>query len=189
MCSCSLFFSLPLIFTLVAASISPLSHRRYKIFMVFFLRNWSPLVFISRSSSFSVIHVNVDIEIKSKERMDFCCCSFGVFTWENSHRREFHTGMTFWFRFAFTWWLGHLPSRYLKVHSMLIKYTCDSKSQTSRMRCPFQSIPADRFHTETGGRFAFTWYRCEISYRSEKSRPGKGTGVTRAGMTFCGGIM
>ena len=30
MCSCSLFFSLPLIFTLVAASISPVSHRRYK---------------------------------------------------------------------------------------------------------------------------------------------------------------
>ena len=31
------------------------------------------------------------------------------------------------------------------------------------------SLPADRFHTETGGRFAFTWYRCEISYRSEIS--------------------
>ena len=77
MCSCPLFFSLPLIFTLLATSISPLSHRRYKIFMVFFPRNWSPLDFISRSSSSSVIHVNVDIEIKSKERMDFCCCSFG----------------------------------------------------------------------------------------------------------------
>ena len=31
MCSCSLSFSLPLIFTLLAASISPFSHRRYKI--------------------------------------------------------------------------------------------------------------------------------------------------------------
>ena len=31
----------------------------------------------------------------------------GVFTRENSHRREFHIGMTFWFRIAFTWWLGH----------------------------------------------------------------------------------
>ena len=61
------FFSLPLIFTLVAASIFPFSHRRDKFFMFFFQRNWSPLVFISRSSSFSVIHVNVDIEIKSKE--------------------------------------------------------------------------------------------------------------------------
>ena len=36
-------FSLPLIFTLVVASISPFSHRRYKIFLVFFQRNWSPL--------------------------------------------------------------------------------------------------------------------------------------------------
>ena len=62
-----------------------------------------------------------------------------MFTWENSHRREFHTEITFWFRIAFTWWLGHFISRYLKVHFMLIKYTCDSKSQTLRMRYPFQS--------------------------------------------------
>ena len=47
----------------------------------------------------------------------------GVFTWENSHRREFHTWMTFLFRIAFTLWLGHFISRYLKVHFMLIKYT------------------------------------------------------------------
>ena len=33
--------------------------------------------------------------------------SLGVFTWENSHRREFHTGMTFLFRIEFTLWLGH----------------------------------------------------------------------------------
>ena len=26
-----------------------------------------------------------------------------VFTWENSHRHKFHTGMTFWFRIVFTW--------------------------------------------------------------------------------------
>ena len=49
--------------------------------------------------------------------------SLGVFTWENSHRCEFHTGMTFWFRIAFTWWLGHFISRYLEIHFMLIKYT------------------------------------------------------------------
>ena len=36
-------------------------HRRYKISILFFQRNWSPLFFISRSSSFSVIHVNVEI--------------------------------------------------------------------------------------------------------------------------------
>ena len=62
-----------------------------------------------------------------------------MFTWENSHRREFHTGMTFWFCIAFTWWMGHFISRYLKVHFMLIKYTCGSKWQTLRMRYPFQS--------------------------------------------------
>ena len=65
--------------------------------------------------------------------------SKGVFTRENSHRREFHTGMTFWFRIAFTWWLGHFISCYLTVHFMLIKYTFGSKSQTLRMRYPFQS--------------------------------------------------
>ena len=57
------FFSLPFIFSLVAASISPFSHSCYKSVMFFFQRNWSPLVFIFRSSSLSVIHVNVDIEI------------------------------------------------------------------------------------------------------------------------------
>ena len=36
-----------------------------------FQRNWSPLFFISRSSSFFVIHVNVDIKSKSKERIGF----------------------------------------------------------------------------------------------------------------------
>ena len=65
--------------------------------------------------------------------------SKGVFTWENSHRRESHTGMTFWFCIGFTLWLSHFISRYLKVHFMLIKYTCDSKSQTLCMRYLFQS--------------------------------------------------
>ena len=65
--------------------------------------------------------------------------SKGVFTWENSHRRESHTGMTFWFCIGFTLWLSHFISRYLKVHFMLIKCTCDSKSQTLCMRYLFQS--------------------------------------------------
>ena len=38
-----------------------ISHRRYKIFMLFFQRNWSPLFFISYCSSSSLLHVNVDI--------------------------------------------------------------------------------------------------------------------------------
>ena len=62
-----------------------------------------------------------------------------MFTWENWHQREFHTRMTFWFRITFTWWLGHFISCYLRVHFMLIEYTCDSKSQTLRMGYLFQS--------------------------------------------------
>ena len=62
-----------------------------------------------------------------------------MFTWEDSHRREFHTEMTFWFCVVFTWWLIHFISSYLTVHFMLIKYTFDSKSQTLRMRYQFQS--------------------------------------------------
>ena len=117
----------------------------------------------------------------------------GVFTWENSHRREFHTGMTFWFRIAFTRWLGHFLSCYFKVHFMLIKYTFGSKSQTLRMRYPFQSTGRPILR-RSGCRLAFTWYCCEISYRSEilapVQQPGwTHAGVTRAGMTFCGGIM
>ena len=52
------------------------SHRHYKIFMFFFQRNFSPLFFVSHSSSFSVIHVNVDIKIKSKERVGFVVVVF-----------------------------------------------------------------------------------------------------------------
>ena len=47
--------------------------------MFFFQRNWSPLFFISRSSYFSVSHVNLDInlDIKMEERRSrFCCCGF-----------------------------------------------------------------------------------------------------------------
>ena len=44
---------------------------------VFFQRNWSPLFFSSRSSSFSVIHVNVEInKAKSKERIGFVVVIF-----------------------------------------------------------------------------------------------------------------
>ena len=46
----------------MAASISHLSHRCYEIVMFSFQRNSSPLFSITRSSSFSVILVSVDIE-------------------------------------------------------------------------------------------------------------------------------
>ena len=69
------FFSLPLIITFVAASISPFSHRRYKFFC--FSSDEIGLVwFLSLALAFSVIHVNVDIEMKSKERIGICCCCF-----------------------------------------------------------------------------------------------------------------
>ena len=55
------FFALPLIFTLLAASISHFLTATIK-FSCFFQQNSSPLFFISFSSSFSVIHVSVDIK-------------------------------------------------------------------------------------------------------------------------------
>ena len=52
------------------------SHHRYKIVTFFFQRNWSPLFFISRCSSFSFIHVNIDIKIQSKEIIGFVVVVF-----------------------------------------------------------------------------------------------------------------
>ena len=107
----------------------------------------------------------------------------GVFTWENSHRCECHTGMTFWFRIAFTWWL----------HFMLIKYTCDSKSQRLRMRYPFQSTGRPISH-RNGWSFRIYMIPLRDFVPEWNSRPVQEpgwahAGVTRAGMTFCGGIM
>ena len=55
------YFSLPLIFTLLAASISHFLTAALT-FLFFSLRNSSPLFSITRSSSFSVIHVSVNIK-------------------------------------------------------------------------------------------------------------------------------
>ena len=43
------------------------SHRRYKIFTFFFQRNWSPLFFISGTSSFPVIHVIYTLKFSRKK--------------------------------------------------------------------------------------------------------------------------
>ena len=59
----ALFFSLPLIFKSVVASISHFLTTGTKIFMLFYQRNLSPLLSISRSRSFSGIHVSVGIKI------------------------------------------------------------------------------------------------------------------------------
>ena len=119
--------------------------------------------------------------------------SKGVFTWENSHRCKFHTDMTSWFRIAFTCWLGHFTSRYLRVHFMLIKCTCDSKSRTLRMRYPFQSTGRPISHRNG---WSFRVYMIPLrDFAPEwNSRPGTRTGVkSRRGDSrqyeICGGIM
>ena len=99
-----------------------------------------------------------------------------VFTWENSHRRASHTGVTFWIRIAFTWWLGNFISRYLKVHFMLIKYTCDSKSQTLRMRYSFQSTGRPISHPN-GWTFRVYMIPLRNLVPEWNSRPGVTTGV------------
>ena len=55
------YFSLPLIFTLLVASITHFLTAALNS-MFFFLRNSFPLFSITRSSSFSVVHVNVNIK-------------------------------------------------------------------------------------------------------------------------------
>ena len=73
-CYFSLFFSLPLIFTLVAASISHILTAAMKLSC--FTSNKIDLfcflpLFLSLFSSSPVIHVNVDIKIKSKKELAF----------------------------------------------------------------------------------------------------------------------
>ena len=91
-----------------------------------------------------------------------------VFTWENSHRCQFHTGMTTLFRIAFTWFMlleemGLIsPHRRLTPCSIEENYACATRS----------SLPRDRFHIETSGCCSsFTWYHCETSYRNEMFSP------------------
>ena len=71
MCFCSLFFSLPLIFTLVVASIFHFLTTAIKFSCFSSNEIGLCLFFVSRSSSFSVIQVNVKIKNKSKERIVF----------------------------------------------------------------------------------------------------------------------
>ena len=68
------YFSLPLIFTLLAASISHFLTAALN-FHVFLPRNSSPLFSLTRSSCFSVIHVCVNIKITPKKTR-LCCCFF-----------------------------------------------------------------------------------------------------------------
>ena len=67
-------FSLPLIFTLLVASISHCLTAALN-FMFFFLQNSSLLFSITRCSSFSVIHVSVNTKLTSKNTR-LCRCFF-----------------------------------------------------------------------------------------------------------------
>ena len=103
-------------------------------------------------------------------------CGTSQVTWENSHRHESHTGKTFWFRVAFTWWLGHFISCYLKVHFMLMKYTCVSKSQTLRTRYSFQSTGRPISH-RNGWSFRVYMIPLRDFVPEWNSPPGTRTGV------------
>ena len=63
LCSCSplIFFSAAH-FHLASLRHFSFSHRCYEIFVFFFQRNSSPMFLITHSSSFSVIHVSVDLK-------------------------------------------------------------------------------------------------------------------------------
>ena len=79
-------------------------------------------------------------------------------------------------RIAYKWRLGHFISRYLKVHVMLIKYTCDSKSQTLRMRYPFQSTGRPISH-RNGWSFLVYMIPLRDFVPEWNSSPGTRTGV------------
>ena len=119
-----------------------------------------------------LVFLSTDLPNENKNGQD----SKGVFTWENSHWREFHTGMTFWFCIAFTWWMGHFISHYLKVHFMLTKYTCGSKWQTLCMCYPFQSTGRLISH-QNGWSFCIYMIPLRDLVREWNSRTGTRTGV------------
>ena len=87
--------------------------------------------------------------------------------------------MTFWFRIAFTWWLGHFISCYLKVHFILIKYTCDSKLQTLPRHYSFQSTGRPISHCFSRNVWSFCAYMIPLwdFVQVWISRPGTTTGV------------
>ena len=77
MYSCSLFCSLPLVFTLGVASISHFLTAAIK-FSCYSYHEIGLLCFLSLASSFSVIHVSLDIKIKSKEPIGFVVVIFSL---------------------------------------------------------------------------------------------------------------
>jgi len=72
------------------------SQLRYEIFMFFFQRNSSPLFSITRSSSFSVIHVSVNIKNNAEKDTTllllFLSKSPGGMRFPSKKNRELHLG-------------------------------------------------------------------------------------------------
>ena len=67
MWSCSLFFAAALFYLGVRQHFS-FSHSRYKIFMLFFKRNWSPLFFLSLALAFSLLSTPIQTVKLSRKK-------------------------------------------------------------------------------------------------------------------------
>ena len=103
---------------------------------------------------------------------ELSCCRFRVYLGGVNIGKLAPTGVSYrddyvisYHVYMMTGFFHHPTSNVLKLTKpswIDKKYACATRS----------SLPANRFHTETSGRFAFTWYRCEISYRGELT-PGR----------------
>ena len=80
------------------------SHCRYEIFRFFFQRNSSPLFSITRSSSFSVIHVSVNIT--NNVEKDTTLFFFSL--WKSGRPWDFLPNKTLSFIWFHTCWLSYL---------------------------------------------------------------------------------
>ena len=105
----------------------------------------------------------------------------GVFTWENSHRREFHTGMTGSIHISLFEGTFHVD----KIH-VRFKITNITHALPVPVYWPIshRNVRSFRVYMIPLWDFVPEW----------NSRPGKQPGwthdgTTRAGMTFCGGII
>ena len=85
--------------------------------------------------------------------------------------------------------MGHFIFRLFEVDFMFIKYTCDSKSQTLRMRNPFQSTGRPISH-RNGWSFRVYMIPLQNFVTEWNSRPGTTTGVnSRRGDSCRHGIL
>ena len=86
---------------------------------------------------------------------------------------EFHTATTSWFRITFTWW----PGCFLHPTSNMLKLTKPSWIDKNYACATCSSLPANRFHTKTSGRFRVYMTPLQNLVLEWNSRPGERTGV------------